>query len=92
MAKCGTVEEDCLRYGNALGNHLKSSGMSVGEIRKEQVLPRRFELISECQERLRQVSTLSVIEHGILPSIPPHPLQVTCVDRRLASVQPPFSS
>ena len=49
MEKCSRVEEDCLRYGNALGSHLKSSGPSVGEIRKEQVLPRRFELISEFQ-------------------------------------------
>ncbi|PIL27511.1 hypothetical protein GSI_10662 [Ganoderma sinense ZZ0214-1] len=54
MEKCSTVEEDSLRYGKALGSHLKSSGPSVGEIRKEQVLPRRFELISECQEKLRQ--------------------------------------
>ena len=55
MDKCALVEEECLRYGRALGGHLKSSGASVGEIRKEQVLPRRFELISEYQERLRQV-------------------------------------
>ncbi|RPD65486.1 hypothetical protein L226DRAFT_456522 [Lentinus tigrinus ALCF2SS1-7] len=54
MEKCALVEEECLRYGRALGGHLKSSGPSVGEIRKEQVLPRRFELISEFQEKLRQ--------------------------------------
>ncbi|KAI0360677.1 hypothetical protein OH77DRAFT_1470873 [Trametes cingulata] len=54
MEKCGLVEEECLRYGRALGSHLKSSGPSVGEIRKEQVLPRRFEMISEYQEKLRQ--------------------------------------
>lgn len=55
MEKCALVEDDCIRYGRALGGHLKSSGSSVGEIRKEQVLPRRFELISEYQEKLRQV-------------------------------------
>lgn len=58
MEKCGTVEDECLWYGRALGGHLKTSGPSVGEIRKEQVLPRRFELISEYQEKLRQVSQL----------------------------------
>ena len=66
MEKCSVVEEDCLRYGNALGSHLKSSGPSVGEIRKEQVLPRRFELISEHQEKLRQVSTFSVMRSRTL--------------------------
>ncbi|EIW55715.1 uncharacterized protein TRAVEDRAFT_38910 [Trametes versicolor FP-101664 SS1] len=54
MEKCSIIEDECLRYGRALGAHLKSSGPSVGEIRKEQVLPRRFEMISEFQEKLRQ--------------------------------------
>ncbi|KAI0826615.1 microtubule associated protein-domain-containing protein [Trametes gibbosa] len=54
MEKCRTVEEECLRYSRALGGHLKSSGPSVSEIRKEQVLPRRFEMISDFQEKLRQ--------------------------------------
>ncbi|KAI0777683.1 microtubule associated protein-domain-containing protein [Trametes elegans] len=54
MEKCALVEDECLRYSKALGSHLKSSGPSVGEIRKEQVLPRRFDLISEFQEKLRQ--------------------------------------
>ena len=56
MDKCALVEEECLRYGRALGGHLKSSGTSVGEIRKEQVLPCRFQLITDYQEKLRQVS------------------------------------
>ena len=59
MEKCGSIEEECIRYGKALGGHLKSSGLSVGEIRKEQVLPRRFETISDYQEKLRQVSFAS---------------------------------
>ncbi|CDO70098.1 hypothetical protein BN946_scf184806.g25 [Trametes cinnabarina] len=54
MEKCAAVEDDCLRYGRALGGHLKASGPSVGEIRKEQVLPRRYEMITEFQEKLRQ--------------------------------------
>ena len=58
MDKCAHIVDECLRYGKALGGHLKSSGLSVGEIRKEQVLPRRYEMISEFQEKLRQVSDL----------------------------------
>ncbi|KAH9849363.1 microtubule associated protein-domain-containing protein [Lenzites betulinus] len=54
MERCGSVEEECLRYGRALGGHLKSPGPSVGEIRKEQILPRRFELATDFQEKLRQ--------------------------------------
>ncbi|KAH9920001.1 microtubule associated protein-domain-containing protein [Epithele typhae] len=54
MEKCSAVEGECMRYGRALGGHMKTSGPSVGEIRKEQVLPRRFEMVSEHQERLRQ--------------------------------------
>lgn len=56
MGKCSEVEEECIRYGKALGGHVKASGNSVGEIRKEQILPKRFEIISEYQEKLRQVS------------------------------------
>ena len=55
MGRCAEVESQCIRYGNALGGHVKATGGSVGEIRKEQVLPRRFEIISEYQEKLRQV-------------------------------------
>ena len=51
MAKCDGVERQCIRYAHALGGHGKASGTSVGEIRKEQVLPRRFEQITEHQER-----------------------------------------
>lgn len=56
MLKCGEVEEDCVRYSKALGGHVKAAPGSVGEVRKEQVLPRRFEMITEFQEKLRQVS------------------------------------
>ncbi|KAH9925793.1 microtubule associated protein-domain-containing protein [Fomitopsis serialis] len=55
MERCIEVENQCIRYGNALGGHVKATGGSVGEIRKEQVLPRRFEIISEYQEKLRQL-------------------------------------
>ena len=48
----------------------------MGEIRKEQVLPRRFELISDYQEKLRQVSvfecryTLLVAPLLVLVTVP----------------------
>lgn len=58
MSRCDEVESCCIRYGKALGGHAKATGSSVGEIRKEQVLPRRFEMISEYQEKLRQVSNI----------------------------------
>ncbi|KAF7798089.1 hypothetical protein EIP86_009303 [Pleurotus ostreatoroseus] len=55
MTKCEDVEKQCIGYANALGGNGKASGSSVGEIRKEQVLPKRFEMITEHQERLRQL-------------------------------------
>ncbi|KAI0700321.1 microtubule associated protein-domain-containing protein [Cytidiella melzeri] len=55
MGRCEEVENCCIRYGRALGNHVKATGSSVGEIRKEQVLPRRFDMITEYQEKLRQL-------------------------------------
>lgn len=59
MTKCEEVEKQCISYANALGGNGKASGSSVGEIRKEQVLPKRFERITEHQERLRQVRSVA---------------------------------
>lgn len=56
MGKCDGLENECIRYTKALGGNIKATGSSLGELRKEQALPRRFELISEYQEKLRQVS------------------------------------
>ncbi|CAL1710901.1 unnamed protein product [Somion occarium] len=55
MQKCGEVEEQCIKYSKALGGHVKAAPGSVGEVRKEQVLPKRFEMITEFQEKLRQL-------------------------------------
>ncbi|OCH93159.1 hypothetical protein OBBRIDRAFT_771990 [Obba rivulosa] len=55
FVKCNGVEGECIRYGKALGGNLKASGTSVGEIRKEQTLPKRYEIICEYQEKLRQI-------------------------------------
>lgn len=54
--KCEQVEVQCIRYSKALGGNIKATGSSVGELRKEQALPKRFEMVSEYQEKLRQVS------------------------------------
>ncbi|KAL4266299.1 MAP65/ASE1 family protein [Pleurotus pulmonarius] len=55
MAKCDGVEAECLKYCKSLGGNIKATGTTLGELRKEQVLPRRFELVSEHQEKLRQL-------------------------------------
>ena len=55
MGRCDAIERECVRYSQALGSHVRATGSSVGEIRKEQVLPKRFEMVSEYQEKLRQV-------------------------------------
>lgn len=55
LEKCGVIEGECVRYGKALGGNVKVAGASLGELRKEQVLPRRYELVTGQQEKLRQV-------------------------------------
>jgi len=57
MEKCAAVESDCGRYSKALGGHIKVAGSGIGELRKEHVLPKRYDALAEHQERLRQVST-----------------------------------
>ena len=57
MGKCVVVENDCARYSKALGGHIKVVGNGIGELRKEHVLPKRYDALTEHQERLRQVST-----------------------------------
>ncbi|KAF5339848.1 hypothetical protein D9611_009161 [Ephemerocybe angulata] len=54
MEKCEGVESVCISYTKALGGNVKATGSSLGEIRKEQSLPRRYELVTEFQEKLRQ--------------------------------------
>jgi hypothetical protein len=60
MHKCDAAENECLRYSKALGGNIKVTGSSVGELRKEQVLPKRHEMALEYQERLRQASGMSL--------------------------------
>ncbi|KAF9067284.1 microtubule associated protein-domain-containing protein [Rhodocollybia butyracea] len=55
LEKCDAVEAECLKYAKALGGNIKATGSSVGELRKTLSLPKRFELVSEHQEKLRQL-------------------------------------
>lgn len=55
LEKCSDVEGECVRYGKALGGNVKVAGASLGELRKEKLLPRRYELVTGYQEKLRQV-------------------------------------
>lgn len=55
MSKCDAMEKECVRYSKALGGNAKSTGTSVGELRKEMTLPRRYEIVTQHQEKLQQV-------------------------------------
>ena len=54
MLRCEEAEAECVNYNAVLGS-AKGSGCNFGDIRKEHVLPRRYELLTEMQERLRRV-------------------------------------
>lgn len=58
MELCSEIENQCVRYTKALGGNIKATGSSIGELRKEQALPKRHDLIAEYQEKLRQVFCL----------------------------------
>ncbi|EJD08479.1 uncharacterized protein FOMMEDRAFT_116908 [Fomitiporia mediterranea MF3/22] len=52
MNKCDIIERECLKYAKALGGHTKVISTSIGELRKQQVLPVRHEMLSQHQEKL----------------------------------------
>ncbi|KAF9044417.1 microtubule associated protein-domain-containing protein [Panaeolus papilionaceus] len=54
LERCEEVERTCIRYTKALGSNIKATGTGTPDIKKEQSLPKRFELISVHQEKLRQ--------------------------------------
>ena len=56
MKKCDELEQDCMRRTKALGANCKGIGASVGELRKQQVLPVRYEMLNQFQDKLKQVS------------------------------------
>ncbi|KAF8632656.1 hypothetical protein AX17_004789 [Amanita inopinata Kibby_2008] len=55
VEKCELVENECIRYSKALGRNTKVTGVSVGELRKEMILPRRYQMATTHQEKLRQL-------------------------------------
>ncbi|GJJ12968.1 hypothetical protein Clacol_007215 [Clathrus columnatus] len=55
MNKCERVEIDCIRLSKALGSHAKTLANSVGELRKQQILPKRFDYLNVYQEKLQQL-------------------------------------
>ncbi|PFH48583.1 hypothetical protein AMATHDRAFT_196339 [Amanita thiersii Skay4041] len=55
IEKCEVVENECVRYSKALGGNSKVAGINLGELKKELVLPRRFEMASTHQEKMRQL-------------------------------------
>ncbi|KAI5118297.1 hypothetical protein M0805_003816 [Coniferiporia weirii] len=52
MRKCDDIERDCLKYTKALGGHTRGISASVGELRKQQVLPVRYEMFGQHREKL----------------------------------------
>lgn len=70
--KCNDVEQICSRYTRALGGHVKAIGASVGELRKQHVLPVRHEMLNKYQEKLDQVRNLLLslsIPHRLLTAV-----------------------
>ena len=55
MTKCDAVERECIKYTKALGGHTKVVSASVGELRKQQVLPVRHEMLNQYLEKLDHV-------------------------------------
>ncbi|KAF8586752.1 hypothetical protein K439DRAFT_916927 [Ramaria rubella] len=55
MRRCGVLENECLKLARALGSHTKAITGSVGELRKQQVLPNRVEYLTAYQEKLQHL-------------------------------------
>lgn len=56
MEKCDLVERKAVAYVKALGGHTKVISTSVGELRKQQVLPVRHEMLIQHLDKLDHVS------------------------------------
>lgn len=69
MKKCDVVERECLKYTKALGGHAKVISTSVGELRKQQVLPVRHEMLNQYQEKLDHVWLIAIKSRKSLTSI-----------------------
>ncbi|KAI0300522.1 microtubule associated protein-domain-containing protein [Multifurca ochricompacta] len=53
--RCENLESECHSYSIALGNSTKGLEITASELRREPVLPRRFDRLAELQEKLRQL-------------------------------------
>lgn len=54
--RCENLESECHSYSAALGPSAKGLEITATELRREPVLPRRYDQLAELQEKLRQVS------------------------------------
>lgn len=52
--RCENLESECHCYSAALGPSAKGLEFAATELRREPVLPRRYDQLSELQEKLRQ--------------------------------------
>lgn len=69
MHNCESVEAACMNYAKSLGGNVKATGSSLGELRKQTVLPVRYEMVTEYQEKLRQVCVLRSVGGTDLTSV-----------------------
>ncbi len=53
--RCENLESECHSYSVALGSSAKSLDITVAELLREPILPRRYDQLAELQEKLRQV-------------------------------------
>ncbi|KAF8483578.1 microtubule associated protein-domain-containing protein [Russula ochroleuca] len=53
--RCENLESECHSYSVALGPSAKGLEITATELRREPVLPRRYDQLAELQERLRQL-------------------------------------
>jgi Ase1/PRC1/MAP65 family protein len=72
MERCEGVEGECMWFVRALGSSVGSLGGGIGDLRKEGVLPRRWEMGCEYQEKLRQVCALFIIQQLFMPRSDPY--------------------
>ena len=56
--RCENLESECYSYSVALGPSAKGLEITAMELRREIILPRRYDQLAELQEKLRQVSKL----------------------------------
>jgi protein regulator of cytokinesis 1 len=71
--RCENLESECYSYSVALGPSAKGLEITAMELRREPILPRRYDQLAELQEKLRQVSKLLVArltlaDHGAVIS------------------------